>query len=166
MWRSSTNVHIADNDLLRGVLEAVFLTVLLFPISSKGAEALHYSGNTLWIHLRVSRFCCLLFLKSTVFSVQRLSTNILTYSNATRFRYSRPLRALILNCSGINISLFYSLFIKLFATALLQYLVRHLPWLACIFCVSIDNFKHVLFAVLLLSSLTGQDKCPWLGQFE
>ena len=33
------------------------------------------------------------------------------------------------------------------------------------FCVSIDNFKHVLYAVLLMQSLTRQDKCIWIGQF-
>ena len=34
------------------------------------------------------------------------------------------------------------------------------------FCVSIDNFKHVLYAVLLLPSPNRQDKCTWLGTFE
>ena len=34
------------------------------------------------------------------------------------------------------------------------------------FCVSVEYFKHVLYAVLLLPSLAGQNKWIWLGPFE
>ena len=36
----------------------------------------------------------------------------------------------------------------------------------CFLCASIDNFKYVLYAVPLLPSLTGLNKCIWSGLFK
>ena len=49
---------------------------------------------------------------------------------------------------------------------MLQYLLRHLLLLVCVFRVSIDNFKHALYAFLLPLSLNGLDKSTWLNPFE
>ena len=64
----------------------------------------------------------------------------------------------LLNCSGINISFFYSLFIN---SLLLPFCnICYLPWPVCVFCAFTDNFKYVLYAFLLLPSLTGKINTP------
>ena len=73
---------------------------------------------------------------------------------------------ILLNCSSINVRFFCSLLIKLLLLPFCN--ICYAPSLASLrlFYVSIEYFKHVLYTVLLLPSLTGQDEYTWLGPFE
>ena len=67
------------------------------------------------------------------------------------FHYIQAYFLSFLNCSGINISLFYSLRIKLLLLPFCN--ISYNPFLfqpVFFFCVPIDNLKHVLYAALLL----------------
>ena len=64
------------------------------------------------------------------------------------------------------IYLFCSFLINLLVVPFCNICYDTLLGLRVSFIVSIDNFEHVLYTVLLLPSLTGPDKCTWLGPFE
>ena len=72
----------------------------------------------------------------------------------------------LLNSSSSIISFFCSLLIKLLLLPFCNICYGTFLRQPALFWVSIDNFKHFLYAVLLSPSLNGLDKCTWLSPFE
>ena len=118
-----------------------------------------FYGNLSILFCWYLKFPFLFFVLTSCFQLYTCDKNVIKVAFSLRFIWVYwTALASILAFSVLYLLNFCSCRSAIFSTA---------PSLASLFfCVFIDKFRHVLYTVLLLQSLSGQDKCTWLGPFE